>query len=661
VGTIKQLFFLVLILTPLFYIVYRVRNRNIKDLLGFVGLIVVYIIIHKKFIFGGQFVFHDAMWSNHIYYAVIDQWIQNGYSIGWNPFMNGGEPLYLYSNYFLWAEFVWFSLLNKLIHLPVHQLINLYFTYIFISYFTFSFVLFSLFFKKSPIVFFPASILVFSGLTQSSMGQYVLSPLYFLPLTFINIYLFVIKKDLIYLLWTMFFVCVSANHYLPHYLIIFLVTFIVSWHVAKFVSGKIKFETPELVTQKVSKFSWKYAMFISIFSVLVLAPVIFGYLEIEDYISPTRGGAELGKIKEFHTREVQTSVNQSLDRYKHLVEIARHVDPENHSWRNLRYHHGVYYVGIPALIFLFFSFFYIRKSTKVSPLHLGCLISALTLVYMALGDDSLLWQFCKYNIPLFFLRHSYPISHAICFLIIVLSTFGFFNLVKSDKWRYMIILMVIIISGFVILKPTHFDNKTPFELKPFIYPDSRSLYSQGIAPVPFDTTSLITKKASATHPSEDFTFFRTRSFDKLLKENPEFTTGGLFVFTKVLKSPVTNIKEIPVQYIINNNPNFLKIKAEIAEDGYLIRKENFHKNWTARINNHIEPISKYANVFQAVKVSKGTINAEFTFSSIYPLLFWLHVIFVFIGYIVFFRYLTADLPSPGQSRCGTTVENNQGK
>ena len=389
------------------------------------------------------------------------------------------------------------------------------------------------------------------------------------------------------------------------------------------------------------KLNKSLALFTIISSIIVLLPVINVYVEIKDYISPTRGGAELGKIKEFPgANGIQSSVAQSLDKYIYLITIIRNVYPENHTRYNLEYHHSVYYIGIIAVLFVFFSFFYVKKSTKVSPLHLSCIISTLILMYMALGDNSILWRFCKYNVPFFFLRHSYPIAHEICLLLIILSAFGFLNVIKSVNLRYLLIFLTVIILVITISKPASYKNKAPFELKPFKYPETRSLYSEFISPVPFDTTPLITKEAAATHPFEDFTFFRKKSFDKLLKENTEYVTGNLFVFSKRLNSSAN--LDIPIQYLVNNDPNHIRIKTIIPDKGYLIRKENFNKGWIATINNNKVKIIKYNGVFQAVKVNKGLNILDFKFNSIYPTLFWMHVLFVFIGYIALFAYLITD-------------------
>jgi hypothetical protein len=368
--------------------------------------------------------------------------------------------------------------------------------------------------------------------------------------------------------------------------------------------------------------------------------------------------------------------------------------------------------------------------------------------------------------------------------------------VKSTRIRVIILVLTPILSAYPIIKAAQYNNSIPpFELEPFEYPQHRSLYSQQLMKIPFDTTPLILKQAAATHPSENFTFFRKDDYHKLLENYPGITTGKLLLFTptlsnilveplsvandsfglwkphdsqKLLESGVhysqtgkvivnrvkskeknhsvsiypsskgnsllrytfnrvdamvnktirfsvlvksknvvpntiqvgirtstsnrsilasykntnnwekivvekvitgrdnfiyltLNVKNkassmanfaqieaelyafddtpIPITYLQDKDPNHLQIQAEIPQDGYLIRKENFHTGWRAKVNNIDTPIIKYADVFQAIKVNKGKAIIDFKFDSLYPVLMWLHIIFVFIGYFVFFRYL----------------------
>lgn len=638
---LKQILFLTLISLPLFWLVYKIRKHNIVDLSIFILIITSYIFIHYKFVFGYEYAYHDTAWTYHVIYSIVNQWIENSFSIGWNPFMNGGEPLYLYSNYFLWAEFFFLSLLNKFtFHLPTDSLINLFFSYIFISYFTFSFILFSVLFRKRYIVFFPFVILVFSGITYSNIVEPTILILYLLPLIIISLYFFLVKQNLNYLFSVIFFICLSANHYLPHYIVLFVAVFISMWMISIFILKMIKKTNSKHLSKIISlkKIDKKYASLMLITSLLVLLPVAYVYMELKDYTSPTRGG-KLGAIKDFKKIEnIQRGVFHPLNKYKYLLEIPElNVNlPHNHG-ENLTYHHSVYYIGSISLMFFFLAFMMLKKKT-INTFFLTTITTLLFFVYFSL-ENNLLWNFLNTHVDIFFLRHSFQFANIITFFIIIVSGFGFMSFKTNKRIRYAIIIFISILSIYPVMKYSQFKDRPLFHLKKFQYPQHRSFYSKQLSPIPFDFTPLILKEAAATHPIDDFTFFQKDDYYVLLKTNPQATTGNLFSFIPF--SPKKIALEgisVPVHYLQDQNPNHLKIMTEIPEDGFLIRKENFHKGWTAKVNNINTPIIKYGNVFQAIKVKKGLMLIDFKFDSLYTTLMYLHIIFVFIGYFAFFRY-----------------------
>lgn len=646
---LKQIAFLTLILLPLFYIVYKVRNHSLFDLFGFILVIIAYVLIHHKFVFGHQYAFHDTLWTFHVFFSVIDQWIKEGFSIGWNPFMNGGEPLYLYSNYFLWAELFVISFLNKLVfNLPSEQLVNLFFTYLFLSYFTFSFILFSVIFKKSAIVFFPFTVLVFSGITQTTMAIPSLIYLHLTPLVFLSLYLFFRKKDIHYLFFSFFLICLSANHYVPNYIAIAAVFFTVSWYLSKFIASKFSLNrTVDVVTPP--KINKQYLILILLASIMVTLPVLYLYSETTTYTSPTRGG-KLGEVTNFTKGDdLQQSVFHPLHRYKYLLDMpVEHSYLSNSIASGLEYHHSVSYIGSIAVLFFLLAF--VARKKGVDKIVLSSFIVTLAIIVYFSLRNNLIWSFMNNNIPFFLLRHSFPFANITTLLIIIISTFGFMYAIKSQKMRYATIVITLILSAYPVIKYAQYQNELPINLAPFKYPYERSLYSQQITPIAFDTTPLILKKqAAATHHYEDFIFFRKDEYDKLLKTRPNMVVGNLFFFAPKLKNDFSSVtrhdmKYIRVKYIQDDNPNHLQLKTFIPQDGYLIRKENFHTGWSAKVNNIETPIEKYAGVFQAVKVNKGQVVVDFEFKSLYPLLLWLHIIFVFVGYFIFFYYLIHRSP-----------------
>jgi hypothetical protein len=803
---LTQILFLTFILIPLFYLVYKIRNNSLFDLFGFILIIIGYVLIHYKFVFGHQYTFHDTLWTFHVFFSVVDQWIREGFSIGWNPFMNGGEPLYLYSNLFLWAELFVISFLNKLIfNLPSEQLINLFFTYLFLSYFTFSFILFSVIFKKSAIVFFPFTVLVFSGITQTTLAQPALIYLHLTPLVLLSLYLFFKKKDIHYLFFSVFLICLSANHYILHYIALAAIFFALSWYLSKFIAGKFILKNSTLDVVSPPRINKIYLIIILLACIMVVLPVLYLYSETTVYTSPTRGG-KLGEVTNFTgENSLQPSVFHPLSQYKYLVDMPVSYD--------MKYYHSVSYIGSIYILFFLLSFIIIKRGIDKVILS-SFAVTLVIIIYFSLKNN-FLWLFLTHNIPLFLIRHLHPFATITTLLIVIISTYGFMYVIQSKKIRYSTIVITLVLSAYPVIKHAQYQNVLPINLAPFEYPYERSLYSQQITPIPFDTTPLILKQAAATHPIENFTFLRKDEYNNLLKTRTDAVVGDLFYFAPSLSDEVTielptkvtiehlsienepfglsetnntdklesqfhffqngfngkatkntdkewiktgvsslvispssdgnsfiryifnveqlvaktirfsiwvksdnktpdaiqvdiqsnafnkpimlvnyqnsqnweqlivektittqdksvyltlNVKNkassvayfdhieidlynffeksnIPVKYIKNNNPNHLRLEAVIPQDGYLIRKENFHSGWSAKVNNIETPIEKYADVFQAIKVNKGKVVVDFEFKSLYPLLLWLHIVFVFIGYFIFFYYLLTNNPN----------------
>jgi hypothetical protein len=789
-DSVKQLALLALCLLPLLLLVYRIRKGNLKDTLLFLLMILIYIVTYRDFVFGKHFVFHDTLYSHHVYYVLVEQWLRSGYDIGWNPFMNGGEPLYIYTNYFLWAEFVLFCLINKMLNLPVHSLINIYFTYILISYFTFSFILFSLIFRERSLVFFPTAVLIFSGITLNSMGQYIMCTLYFLPLVLACLYLYSqarnMGRKLILLLWIVFFVCVSTNHYFPHYLLLCVISFLffdfltsLKWSksLPPHYPGDPGFQTRARFLV--------YASVVLVLSFLVLLPFFKLFREINSgYISPTRGSAKLGAVKDF-SRLVQPGVDVSPDRYKYLLTIPVTVNTDYHSWGSLEYYHGPYYIGHISVVFAVLSLLLLIVGGAHRRYYLVCLLTLAVLVYLSMGSKSAMWIFLINHVPYLYLRHSYPLAHAVCLLLIIISTFGLSYAIRRVSIRYLITALAIVISLMAIYRSAHYESREKFDAEPFSYPRARTFYSGKSFPIPFDTAPLVYKQATASHPSEDFMFFRRITYDDLLKSRPRSIPGDLISFSDSLEEEHARVRlqdkqidlatrpfqytqggrggkaevregellhlnpstsgnsmiryeledlepgkdkwvslspsvrssnktpdavqvdlqdgvtaptvasygnsggwekleavkfigrdsskvyvsfnvrhdatapaiiapgklgvetygsreNVPIEYMFDKDPNHLTVAARIPRDGYLIRRENHHPGWRAYMDSRNLEIVRFLNTFQAVRVCRGHVRIDFVFQSNYMRLMWIHVLCVFLGYIMFFGTLVGD-------------------
>lgn len=768
------------------------------DLAAFVALLALYVGFYRRFVFGREFAFHDTMWDHHAFYAVIKQWLDAGLTVGWNPYMNGGEPLYLYSNLFLWAELIAFVALNWLLGIPTHELINLYFTFILLSFATLCFVLFSVVFRERVVAFYAVIPVLFGGLTASTLAQYMLSPLYLLPLALLAAYLLVRDRDPAWLLALGFIVCVSANHYLPHYLVLSIAGYLAAVGIVAAVrrlrnDQRRDGERERLPRARLGPVAVAAAL---VLSAAALAPAVFVHREARDLVSPTRGNVEVAN----GGLGLQPGVHQSLDRYRYLVRLPR-MHAANASWENLEYAHGVFYIGwIPVLLAVASPVAYRRSD------YWGFLGAFALLAVLALGDGFSGWSFLKAYVPLFYLRHAYPLSVTLTLLVVILSAFGFARLAE---WRaaQVLVCALTLASCLQATSQVHGDTSAPppFQLSSIAYPTARAAYADRVSRVPVDSSPLITKRAAATHVNDDFILFRTRPYQELIQRDLPFTVGPILGWSRVLEwtppdlglapneiengsfgrwgsggapsgfagsvhgrgarieenldrrwvrdgeasvrmvlsagatarltyahprvatlrgrflelsaclaspslrpvgvtvtvlqpngydiltphtygggggweclrrtflvgedatgleltlamwSPLgaevyvdrLELRPFPAsrlaastpaaaRWLESRDPSRVVVRVEAPEDGYLVRKENYHRGWSASVDGRPATIERYAGAFQAIALTRGPHTVAFTFSSAYPFLMWMHVVAAFAGYLALYGYL----------------------
>ncbi len=824
---VPRLLLLALFLSPLLYVIHRARGRRPGELAALCGLVAGYVVLYRRFVFAREYVFHDTLWNHHAFYAILAQWLENGHAVGWNPFLNGGEPLYVFSNFFLWAEFVAFALVNTVLRLPVHDLINLYFTFVLLSFALFCFLLFSALFRDRLAAFYALIPVLFGGLSVSTFGQYVLSPLYLLPLALLAAFRLVRERRAIWLWALGFLVAVSANHYLPHYLVLSVGALLLGWAIVagarRLAGGSRGDEGPGRSRALPWRSPRRLAAGLGLGALLLAAaaPAVFVHLEVRDHVSPTRGNTSLAG----QGIGLQPGVSLGPVQYRHLVTVPR-IDPGDASWQNLAYNHSVFYIGwLPVLLAA------LALATPRHREHWPWLLALLGIAVLALGDRSPVWVLLREHVPLFYPRHAYPLALTVTLLIVVLSGFGFERLPLPARWKLGLCGVVLALSVTGMWRAGHADTREdpPFEIRPFAYPTERLSYAEPLARVPLDSGSITGKHAAATHRNEDFLLLRSRAYDALVRRDLPLASGPIFGFSTRLEVPglsmdgvaseidngsferwtqregtgasgraepaglafhrdqgearleenrdhrfvldgsasarldlragstarlnfevpgvgrlrgrfawlsvclaspgsvpvglrLTVLQEngfdiliphthagggrwdcvdrtikvhegtsrmsaalslsaladatvfldrvqlrivpeaqevreraIPVTLLEATDPNRVVVRAEIPADGYLVRKENFHRGWSARVDGAEAPIERYAGVFQAVRVMPGTRVIEFRFRSAYSALMWGHVAAVLVGYAILFGAIVvsaergAPVPAPARA------------
>lgn len=516
-----KLLFLTLWIVPLLLLAWRARGRNVADTGLLAGFIALYVFHYRSFVFGREFVFHDTLWAHHGLYTVVAQWIASGYAIGWNSFLNGGEPFYVLSNYFLWAELLGFAWLNRFAGIPVHELVNLYFSYVLISFAVFCFCLFSAVLRDRLVVFYAMIPVLFGGLTPSTYGQYVLSPLYFVPLALLCAWRAAVERSVLALAWLGFFVAVTMNHYLPHYLALSAGAVLACAAAVEWLRRRRRGPAFALPRAELAK-----AAAVVLLCVAVAAPAVFVYRELGGWVAPTRGNAPIGTYGQGH----QPSVHLTPAQYPFLVDLPR-VSPAGTGWDNLAYHHSVFFIGwIPVALALY------SVTGLRDPRYVPWLLATLLLAVISLGQPADVWAQLRAHVPLFHVRHLYPLALTVTLLMIVLSGFGLARLRASRALKAALAAMTLIVCLHAQGRLSYADPRyqEPFAVRPFEHPDVRELYSRKLSAVPLDVEPLVAKRASAAHRRDDFVLLRAGSWHRLLADGLPVTAGPMFGFAERL-------------------------------------------------------------------------------------------------------------------------------
>jgi uncharacterized membrane protein YfhO len=103
---------------------------------------------------------------------------------------------------------------------------------------------------------------------------------------------------------------------------------------------------------------------------------------------------------------------------------------------------------------------------------------------------------------------------------------------------------------------------------------------------------------------------------------------------------------LPFRYLDASNPDRLAVEVNAPREGYVVRRENVHPDWSVTLDGRPAAIERFAGTFQAVKVTPGKHTLDFHFRSPYAAIFWIHVAATLLGQLVFFvclvRWSDAD-------------------
>jgi hypothetical protein len=539
---IRGLLLFLTTLSPLALLVYLVVERSARTVLIYLAFIGLFVVMNQTFFTASTFAFHDTMADHHIYYAILNEWLRNGYAVGWNPFMNGGEPLYLYSNFFLWAEFVTFSMLNSIFGLPIPHLINIYTCFIVVSFATYCLLLFHFVLGEKFSCFFAFSAVLLGGLMTSTLAQFMLSPFYLLPLSSLSFFLWLTRARWVYASTTIFLIAVSANHYIPNYLILTLAIVsaaaILVWLLSRLTGHANPLLDKEAKTEPITTRDRRIALManagLSVCTVGTVAAAFFVFQRVQDLISPVRGNLTLAD----HGIGLQALVDASPDQYKFLVWMPR-IFPGLLTRDNLIYAHSPFLIGVIAVLMVFAS-----PTMWRSRHYMLWLYSTIGIILFGLGHDFPPWVFLRDHVPFFYLRHAYPLSIPITLFLLILAGFGFQKLCRSRAQKMVVCASSILFTLLLVSHGTLGDRRPTarIEERPFHYPLTRTPYTLRSSDVPIDAMPILLKEASAANASDDYVLFRTPGYQSFLERNLSFASGPIFGFERAnaLAEPPTS-------------------------------------------------------------------------------------------------------------------------
>lgn len=726
----KIIFYLGLILSVTLLPVYLLR-RKAKEVAIVACVMAYFFALTKDFILGKINAYHDTLFTYDYLLLVLNQWVNSGLSIGWNPYMNAGEPLYLISNYFLWAPWVFFCWLNKFININPQILFNLYWVFQFVNFCSGCLLLFLVLYDDFKAALFCFITLILSGMFIVSLGQSMgITIIYYLPYIILCLILTFKRKNIYGAALAVIYFSIALNHYLIHYIALCSGIFIFFFLVYN----------PGLLAliRKLLKTQYKAFLLALAVSVFIALPALFSYFEMSNYISPTRGGTASGVAINMNQTGAQSNVNAPLWGYRVLLDqVIRYRENIHHA----------FYFGIIPLLFIPLAFLRLRDRY-----FLTIFSSAIVILFLSTGYDFWGYRLLTRYVPGFnMIRHSFGLAHFVAFFLICLSGYGLKELLREDtaiarNRKSAILIFVssaamflisrktnVIVFGFVgatailfiiIVKKIFseekhaliaklfyflilsilvsdltlfyaFNYKTrsykniPYHLADMRYPVKRGFYPLVSYPLPPDISPLIFKEASLTHPDGNYVFFRNQRINDMLYtfypfgnywkalgvdsgtayltenikiipetaskeevirsiyddsvENEEITDRSVFLFKKDLKgsyfSSGNNITKSIIEYRKLDNPNILEMSVDAPCDIFLVRLENFHPSWKAFIDGKKARIYRANYAFQAVRIPEGRHYVAFKFSSIYPALFYIHIIGVFIVWLAFNFYI----------------------
>lgn len=173
----------------------------------------------------------------------------------------------------------------------------------------------------------------------------------------------------------------------------------------------------------------------------------------------------------------------------------------------------------------------------------------------------------------------------------------------------------------------------------FALTSNRIWFSREMPAVPISKDSLQQYTARVTELNGQPVLIRhTRDSLLTTKKGAELTN------TEIATLPAAQLAQTEV---IDYRPNFLKLRVQVPEDGWLCVTERWARSWHCQVNGKPTPVEGANFIFRATPVQKGVNEIEYRFEPgyFYPLLFASWGVLLIVGAISLLQWRKTVKPT----------------
>jgi hypothetical protein len=375
----------------------------------------------KDLIDGIRSVCHDAL-GLQFAFAMTRDWQVSQVAMDWNPFLTAGQPFAVMTNFVFWVPVIILARLAAFlqVELPALQFSNAIYLYLFFQMCTGTVMLLQLLYKNKAVSLFGAASIILGGFfTENAYGPNGFELLTFVPYLLFFLVHFLRHRQWFALAFFSLFLGDTFNHYNPVYLALFGLFFLAALGVLP--DNPLRGALREALSRPL-----RLAICAGLF-LIVFAPGLYGFYEMRDYVSPTRGFTQYGEIDSARPAS-QAGMFAKPAYYTGLIDRSylNPIIPTPGQYG--------FYLGVAPFFLLFLALPLILKN----PLIRALALSSVALFVFSLGSETRVWAWLQAYVPFVSLiRHTAGFSPWISLIVLIISMGGVRALMsRRIDWRY---------------------------------------------------------------------------------------------------------------------------------------------------------------------------------------------------------------------------------